>query len=206
MSTLWWVRHGPTHAKGMVGWTDLPADLSDTGQLRRLSALLPDAPVISSTLSRAVETADAIQDGRPRLPHDPDLRELHFGEWEMRRHDEIEEEDPAHIRAFWDQPGEISAPGGESWADLQARVGRAADRLLARGTDVIVVAHFGAILTQYQRAAGLTTRDAFGQKIDNLSVSAFRWAGSGSSPRDADADLAAASSADWTVLRINHLA
>lgn len=177
MSTLWWIRHGPTHARGMVGWTDLPADLSDKAALARLEALLPDAPVVSSTLTRAITTADAIQGGRPRLPHDPDLREIHFGDWEMRNHDEIEAEDPERIRAFWDNPGDVRAPGGESWHELQSRVDAAADRLLAPGQDVIVVAHFGAILTQYQRAAGLTTDQAFAQRIDNLSLSRFRFSG-----------------------------
>jgi len=33
MTTLWLVRHGPTHAKAMIGWTDLPADLSDAGAI-----------------------------------------------------------------------------------------------------------------------------------------------------------------------------
>ncbi|MCX8953857.1 histidine phosphatase family protein, partial [Ruegeria sp. NA] len=36
MTRLHLVRHGPTHAKTMVGWSDLPADLSDTAALRRL--------------------------------------------------------------------------------------------------------------------------------------------------------------------------
>ena len=39
MTRLWWVRHGPTHAKAMVGWRDLPADLSDTAALARLARL-----------------------------------------------------------------------------------------------------------------------------------------------------------------------
>jgi alpha-ribazole phosphatase len=82
MSRLWLVRHGPTHAKSFVGWTDLPADLSDTAALARLEIALPDVPVVSSTLDRAVKTADAIQGVRPRLPHDPRLRETHFGDWE----------------------------------------------------------------------------------------------------------------------------
>lgn len=38
---LWWVRHGPTHAKTFIGWTDRPADLSDTAALARLAAFLP---------------------------------------------------------------------------------------------------------------------------------------------------------------------
>ena len=44
MSRLFLVRHGPTHAKTMVGWSDLPADLSDTAALARLSDHLPSHP------------------------------------------------------------------------------------------------------------------------------------------------------------------
>jgi broad specificity phosphatase PhoE len=168
---FWWVRHGPTHAKTMVGWSDLPADLNDAPALDRLAAHLPpDAPVISSDLSRAVTTADAIARGRPRLLHDPALRELHFGAWENRSFGEIEAESPALIRAFWDEPGTVRAPGGEGWQDLAARVTVAADRLAGRAPDVIVVAHFGAILTQIERATGLPTLEVFAHKIDNLSV------------------------------------
>ena len=43
----------------MIGWTDLPADLSDTARIARLSNYLPHAPVISSDLSRARDTAPA---------------------------------------------------------------------------------------------------------------------------------------------------
>ena len=174
MTRFWLVRHGPTHAKSMIGWTDLPADLSDTSALARLNAHLPPkAPVISSDLSRAIATADALAP-RPRLPHDPALREISFGQWEQRSFAEIEAESPALIRAFWDSPGDIRPPGGESWNDLTTRTHAALDRL--QGTapnsipDIIVVAHFGPILAALQRAAGLTALQAFAHKIDNLSV------------------------------------
>ena len=36
MTDIFLIRHGPTHAKGMVGWSDLAADLSDTQALARL--------------------------------------------------------------------------------------------------------------------------------------------------------------------------
>lgn len=32
MTRIFWIRHGPTHANGMVGWSDLPADLSDSAR------------------------------------------------------------------------------------------------------------------------------------------------------------------------------
>lgn len=173
MTRFWWVRHGPTHAKGMAGWTDLPADLSDTAQIRRLSAHLPNpAVLVSSDLSRAVSTADALSGDHLRLPHDPNLREIHFGDWEMKHRSEIEAEDPNLIRAYWDQPGDVRAPGGETWNEVAARVSTAVDRLTQThtGRDIIIVAHFGAILTQVQRALGVTAYQAFSHRIDNLSV------------------------------------
>lgn len=157
----------------MVGWTDLAADLSDRAALQRLSDHLPpDAPVISSDLSRAVTTADSLG-RRRRLPHDPDLREMHFGLWEMRGFAEVEAEDPARIRAFWESPGDISPPGGESWNDLTTRVWTALERLHGQAPDIIVVAHFGPIVAALQRAEGLAPEAAFAHRIDNLSVTSL---------------------------------
>ena len=166
MTRLWLVRHGPTHAKAMVGWTDIPADLSDVDAIDRLSDHLPDAPVVSSDLSRAVSTADAIQAQRPRLPHDAALREIPFGDWEMATFSD----DPL-MRAYWETPGDIAPPNGESWNAVAARVSSAIDGYLALGLpDLIVVGHFGMILTQVQRALSITPYEAFGHRIDNLSV------------------------------------
>ena len=171
MTRFWLVRHGPTHAKAMIGWTDLPADLSDAAALSRLGAHLPaGAPVISSDLSRAIATADALGPNRQRLPHDPSLREIHFGRWEARTFAEVEAESPALIRAFWDNPGDIRPPGGESWNDLTTRTWAALDRLHGTARDIIVVAHFGPILAALQRATGRTALETFAHRIDNLSV------------------------------------
>jgi len=181
MTRLWLVRHGPTHAKTMVGWSDLPADLSDTAQIERLANYLPnDAPVISSDLIRATATADAIQQNRPRLPHDPALREIHFGDWELQDFASIEAQDPTRIRAFWEQPGDVRAPKGETWNDIAARVSTAVDRLIAQHpTDLIIVAHFGAILTQVQRAENLSAYNTLSHRIDNLSVTQLTCGESG---------------------------
>ncbi len=189
---LYLVRHGPTHAKGMVGWTDLPADLSDAAAIARLSAFLPaDAPVVSSDLARARATADAIAAARPRLPDEPGLRELHFGEWEMRRYAEVEAETPELLRRFYEEPGPVRAPGGESWDDLAARVNKTLDRLLAsrRGGALVAVAHFGVILTQIARASGIVAREAFAHRIEPLSVTVLESEGV----------------ARWKLLRVNHI-
>lgn len=170
MRRLWLVRHGPTGAKGMCGWTDLPANLSDAAAINRLSLALPEAPVVSSDLGRAVRTADALADGRPRLPHEPALREIHFGAWEMRTHAEAEAEDAALARALWEAPGDVAPPGGESWNALRTRVTGALDRLQARHPELIAVCHFGPILAAVQRARGIPAVEAFAQRIEPLSL------------------------------------
>lgn len=171
MSTLWMVRHGPTGSKGMNGWTDIPADLSDTDTISRLSEALPDLPVVSSDLRRARDTADAISAQRPRLPDDPGLREMNFGTWEGKSFTEVWRLAPKIAQNFWDAPGDVRPEGGESWNMLQARVSESVDRLLAEYPDgLIAVVHFGAILTQVQRASGETTKQVFGRKLQYFSI------------------------------------
>ena len=181
MSRFWLVRHGPTHAKAMVGWTDIPADLSDHAQIARLNAWLPDVPVVSSDLSRAVCTADCLAP-RLRLPHDPRLREIHFGAWEMKTWAEAELTDPEEIRAFWEKPGPSCAPDGESWDDLCARIAAALADLAQRADEVIIVAHFGAILAAVQLAGGMMAAEVMRHKIDNLSVTRIELASGLTSP------------------------
>ncbi len=173
--TVWhWVRHGPTHEKSFVGWRDVPADLSDTALIGRVRTHLPRAALlVSSDLVRSIATADVL--ARPdhsRLPHEPHLREIDFGVWDGMRFDAIAARDPYLSRAFWEKPGDIQAPEGESWNQTRTRVDAVVDRLNAHHPDahIIAVAHFGVILTQVQRALGVSAYKAMSHKIDNISV------------------------------------
>jgi alpha-ribazole phosphatase len=173
MTRLWWVRHGPTHEKAMTGWRDVPADLSDHAQLQRLTDHLPrQAVLIASDLQRASATADAIGAGRARLPDHPALREINFGIWDGMDFAAVAARDPQLSRAFWEQPGDLTAPGGESWNQCAARVAAVVDDLIAQytGRDIVLVAHMGVIMTQIQRAARCTAYQAMGHQIAPLSV------------------------------------
>ncbi len=190
MTRFWWVRHGPTHRKTMIGWTDAPADLSDIEGLARLDAHLPkDALVLSSDLSRCIETAKAIGGKRQFLPPRKNLRELHFGDWEDQSFDTASGLDPALIRAFWDTPGDIQAPNGESWNQLCLRVRGEVDQLCREHTnrDIVIVAHYGVILSQIQHAGNMPAKAATSFHIDNLSVTRLEHLG--------DA---------WRIMGVNH--
>ena len=111
---------------------------------------------------------------------------MNFGDWEGRHHAEVEREDPDRIFAFWDEPGDVAPPGGESWNAFSSRVSNWVDQQNDAGP-VIAVAHMGVILRQVQRALGTSARSAFGHSIENLSVTHLAYDG------------------DWHVRVINHL-
>lgn len=184
--TKWhWVRHGPTHAQAFVGWRDVPADLSDHAQLARLRAHLPkNGVLISSDLSRARDTAHALAGpDHFRLPDDPHLREMHFGHWDGLHFEAVAARDPDLSRQFWEAPGAIAAPGGDSWNGTSARVASAVARINTYfpARHIIAVAHFGVILTQVQRALGISAYETLAHRIDNLSVTRIDWHPNGAS-------------------------
>ena len=183
MSRVYWVRHGPTHQQAFTGHRDVPADLTDSAAIARLTAYLPQqAVVISSDLIRASATADAITGARQRLPNDGALREFDFGDWDGLHWSEVSDRWPDLSRRYWEAPGDLAPPNGESWNAAATRVGDAIDQLRAtHAGPIVAVAHMGVILTQVQRGLGDTAVEALGHKIDPLSVTVVDY-GEGAVP------------------------
>ncbi len=172
-SRYWFIRHGPTHAPGFVGHSDIPADLSDTATIERLEASLPrQAKITSSDLMRARDTAAAIRGGRILLPEMPQFKEMSFGAWEGKTAVEVAKSDPELSRQFWENPGDIAPPNGESWNQLSTRISKALAQQNANGPqgDIIIVAHFAVILAALQLATGMPAKSVFSFKIDNFSI------------------------------------
>ena len=156
------VRHGETAGQSSIryyGVTDVP--LSDVGreQVRaareRVERLTIDA-VWASTLCRSWESARIVAPGRP-VHLESDFREIDFGDWEGLTAEEIARVDPAR-HADWQREGLAYAfPGGESRAELRARVARGLERL--RATDVesaLVVVHKGIVRALLELVTGHT--------------------------------------------------
>lgn len=159
----------------------MPADLSDTAAVQRLSDYLPqDAVLTSSDLSRAVATADAIAAKRTRLPPRKTLREFDFGLWDGLHFDEVAKRDPVLSRRFWEEPGTLSPPDGESWNAVTKRVSQSLEHLAMqyKGRDIIVVGHMGMIMTMIAMC-GETPYEAMGHKIDNLSITDMQYFANG---------------------------
>jgi glucosyl-3-phosphoglycerate phosphatase len=143
---LW--RHGQTiwnAERRYQGHTDIPLD--ETGQAqavraaRLLAALGPQA-IISSDLSRAAETAQALGEVTGiAVRHDRRLRERSGGDWEGLTNDEIRAKYPAEW-ATWSPPrGEAE----ELVADRFAQAVTDGIDLLPEGGTLVVASHGSAI-------------------------------------------------------------
>jgi broad specificity phosphatase PhoE len=154
MTTLLFVRHGPTDWTGlkrMQGRTDI--DLSVDGRhsvadLAPLIAAWKPRTLIASPLSRARTTASLLSDLDPIF--DDRWAEAGLGEWEGLRATEIGAD-----YALW-RAGQLIPPGGEETAAVSARVTAAVRTAVAQPGPVLIVTHGGTIRSVLANFVGLT--------------------------------------------------
>jgi broad specificity phosphatase PhoE len=152
--TIYFIRHGETdwnRDRRYQGQRDIP--LNDTGraQARRngetLRAILSDpskARFVASPLGRTRETMQIVRRelGLPETGYeiDPRLIELSYGDWEGTLQDDVGTQDPEGVAARRVDTFRWRPSGGESYADLFARVSGWADTVTG---DCVVVSHGG---------------------------------------------------------------
>lgn len=180
---FWLIRHAVVeeNARAMLyGTMDVPlcpdSLVAQAPQYQALAARLPrPAAWVVTPLSRTRRTAEALMRGGYRetaLVVEPDLVEQHLGAWQGLVHAALPPllSQPAH--AFWPLAGTERPPGGESMADVIARVGPAMERLAAAHPegDVVVVSHGGAIRAAVAHAIGITADNALHLSVQNISL------------------------------------
>lgn len=172
------VRHGITdwNREGRFqGHLDPP--LSDLG--RREAALVaeriaadPDlrpARIVSSSLARAAQTADAIAaTAGLAVEADPRLIEIGQGEWEGRTHDEIATTDAERYEIWRTSDG--LPPGGETIEATIERLGGAMGDLDSAPGTVVAVSHGGIIRVLARMLLDLSPVRSWALDVDNASV------------------------------------
>ncbi|MGY1855990.1 bifunctional RNase H/acid phosphatase [Modestobacter sp. SYSU DS0290] len=181
------LRHGRTEhtpERRYSGSSDLP--LSQLGRAdaeaaaRHLAGRGIDV-IVTSPLQRTRQTAEAAAAvlGVP-VEVDTDLRELDFGAWEGLTADEAQQKSPLAFRR-WSGATDVRPPGGESVADVSARVARARARILERhaGKTVLLVSHVTPI--KLLLAAGLGVGDEIVHRVflEAASLSTVTWGSDG---------------------------
>ena len=134
---LYIIRHGITawnKAKRMQGQTDIPLAEEGIELAVRTGKGMADVPidlVISSPLSRAVETAECVIRGRniPMIT-DERIQEISFGEWEGECVQDSQRLPEGYMEQFFHDPLHLpQAPGGETFLQVRDRTGAFLDEI-----------------------------------------------------------------------------
>ena len=157
MTRIYLIRHGETeyNQRGCYyGWTDCSLNEKGIIQGRALGKAFETIPldaVVSSDLKRAVETASLLKDCRRVLDHR--LRELNFGFWEGKHHQEIMESYKEHWEQWASDWMHAAPTEGESFHSMYLRIKGCMEELLATYKDknIAIVSHNGPlrIITAY---------------------------------------------------------
>jgi len=146
------IRHGKTDwnvEARFQGTTDIP--LNDYGYRQALKTAArikswQGAPIFSSPLKRAMQTAEAISAGGRSVISLDDLTEINFGVWEGERVSDIKNKDEKAL-AEWHRDGFFSIPEkAEPWEQVYKRVSLAVDICLSGEDERIIIIGHGGIL------------------------------------------------------------
>jgi broad specificity phosphatase PhoE/ribonuclease HI len=184
------VRHGETEASRefrQCGRSDLPLTEAGLAQARaaarRLGARRNITQVYSSPLRRTTQTATAVADalGLP-VRTDERLIEMDFGEWEGLTGQEIQDRDP-RLRERWLAEPTTLAPGGESFAQVAARVDAFINDVVTEhpGEEVVLVSHVTPIKIALKAALGTGWELLTRLFLDVASLSVVEFAPGGRS-------------------------
>ena len=160
--TLWLVRHDRLQGVSGIcyGSTDLPPAVPPEETARRLRPELPaDTPVFSSPLQRCAALARALH---PEPVFLEGLREVDYGDWEMRPWTEIRGVDDWAARPF-----NFRFPGGES---VPAFLSRVADTLTRIPAPAVVITHGGVIRAALHHLEARPLEEAFRAPVPPGSV------------------------------------
>lgn len=155
-------------------------------RLRRSGELADTTALYASTLPRAIETAQILNDaiGHPELVTDERVCELHPGEADNMSFVDYSSTFFAEGSGRWrDDPSIPTAPGGESWTGFLDRVEAALIDLTDRhaGGTVVVACHGGVVDASFRALGGLAIQHRLNTDVDNAAVT--EWVGGGASWR-----------------------
>jgi broad specificity phosphatase PhoE len=175
------VRHGETvgnAARQLLGRSESPLTSrghSDVAELK--TALGTVGRLVSSPLGRARDTAEALGLGVP-VEVDERWIEVDYGELEGRPLDAV----PADLWARWRVDATFRPPGGESLAEVGARVRRACDELFScagegarADADVVVVSHVSPIKAAVAWALGAGDEVVWHLYLATASITRIGW-------------------------------
>jgi ribonuclease H / adenosylcobalamin/alpha-ribazole phosphatase len=177
------LRHGQTPMsvqQRYAGRSDVP--LTDVGVQQAVAAAKRLAPagigvIVTSPLLRAVQTAQEVAAVTgAAVVTDDGFRETDFGAWDGLTFAEVRERWPSEVSSWLADP-DVAPPGGESFAEVSARVTAALRRVLAEreGQQVLIVSHVTPIKTLVAAALLAPPAALFRMHLDVAALCEIDW-------------------------------
>ncbi len=143
------LRHGAINGEpGLYGWNDIP--VSEIGRQQMLQSTAVDLQyqqVFSSPLQRCHHFArEFCMRHRVPLQTLPDLKEMHFGDWDGKTFTELNSQ-WSELEHFWQNPVQSTPPNGESLSEFRERINQVWQEIVfaSKNSHTLVVAHAGVI-------------------------------------------------------------
>ncbi|MFG3356277.1 bifunctional RNase H/acid phosphatase [Streptomyces griseofuscus] len=186
-ATLVLLRHGETPLTPQKrfsgsGGTDPALSAAGRDQAHRVADALARRgtvqTVLASPLTRTRETAEIVA---ARLGLDvvveDGLRETDFGAWEGLTFGEVRDRYPDDLNAWLADPAARPTGGGESFAEVAARIAVTKDELVTAhaGRTVLLVTHVTPIKTLVRLALGAPPESLFRMELSAASLSAVAY-------------------------------
>ncbi|MFB6457649.1 alpha-ribazole phosphatase family protein [Chitinophaga sp. Hz27] len=176
---IYLIRHTtPAVERGICyGFADIDVAPTFETEAARIKGLMPDMPLVvySSPLQRCFKLATYLFGDQ--FTTDDRLKELNFGEWEMKRWDDL---GPDALQKWMDDFVYERVPGGESYVDLRDRAVAVLNEVINKGEDAVIVTHSGIIrallahITETPLEKSFERRTEYGRvarlKVENKEV------------------------------------
>lgn len=167
---IYLIRHTtPLIDKGICyGQTDIPLAESFRDEAGKLLQSLPETvdAVYSSSSSRCIKLARLIK--TEQLIIDNRLLEMNFGDWEMKKWDEI---DQIELNKWMPDFVNAKVPNGENFIELYDRVTQFMNELMKRDFNKIaVVTHAGVIRSFVSKILDSPLEKAFEIQVNYCSI------------------------------------
>ena len=186
MTRILLVRHAPTDETGSRLTGRLPGvSLGEEGERAALAtaralADLDLAAIYSSPIERTMETARILARPHGLSPiREPGITEIDFGSWTGRTLESLRQEE--QWKTVQSRPSRFRFPGGESFAEAQARSVESVRRIAGErdGGTVVVVSHCDTIKLVLSHFLGQPLDHFQRLRISTVSVSDLRLGGNG---------------------------
>ncbi len=183
-TTLILIRHGETphnRDKRYQGHRDTSLTTEGKRQTREIALRLRDEPldaIYSSDLKRTRYMAEVINNYHSlKINILPELREIDFGDWEGRTHNEIQREWRGLLDEWERKPSQIKVPRGESIKDLAERIRSTIKKIVSNHPDqrVAIITHGGPIRIILMDALGLGLDDWWKTITSNGGISIIEY-------------------------------